>query len=423
MNAHRPTDQDASRTDGQVVELLGGLLRRTHLSAPSDLAMVVADQAQRSIGAFAVTLYVVNYELDELVPLPVKGVARPQTLSVAGTVAGRAYSSTTILESPPAQDEARRIWVPLIDGTERLGVMALSFRPGQTSETLLAVCERYAHLTATLIVAKGAYGDAFEITRRRKKMTIASELAWSLAPPLVFATDRLVLAGMLEPAYDNGGDALDYALDDGVLHLAVFDAMGHGLAAAGVAAFAIAAYRHSRRRGLGLIETYNTMHDAVADQFPDDRYVTAVIAQLALDTGTLAWISAGHPPPLVIRNGRTTRVLTAPPCLPLGIPLDGPAAGVAEEALEPGDLVLFYSDGLTEARRPDGRPFTTEGLSAFIDREAASGHPAPETLRRLRHAIVAEQPGTLKDDATALLVEWNSGREAQLLPPTTDGPG
>ena len=111
-------------------------------------------------------------------------------------------------------------------------------------------------------------------------MTIASELLWQLAPPLVFATDRLVVAGMLEPCYDNGGDALDYAVNDGVLHVGVFDAMGHGLAAAGVAAFALSAYRHSRRRGFGLLETYAAMDDAVGEQFPDERYVTAVIAQL-----------------------------------------------------------------------------------------------------------------------------------------------
>jgi hypothetical protein len=406
--------------DAQAIELLTELLRRTHLSAPSDLAAVIADQA-RSIGALEVTLYLVNYELDALTPIPREGVDQPPTLSVTGTVAGRAFTSTTILPSADAEDEPRRIWVPLVDGTERLGVMALLLPPGPLSEELMAVCERYAHLAAMLIVTKGAYGDTFESTRRHQEMTIASELTWSLAPPLVFATDGLVLAGMLEPAYDNGGDALDYAVDDGVLHLAVFDAMGHGLAAAGVAAFAVAAYRHSRRRGLGLIDTYNTMHGAVADQFPGDRYVTAVIAQLDLETGSLTWISAGHPPPLVVRNGRTARVLSAPPCLPLGVPLDGPPRRVAQESLEPGDLVLFYTDGLTEARRPDGRPFTTDGLSAFIDRQAAGGQPAPETLRRLRHTIVTEQPGALTDDATALLVEWSRGAEAALLPPTVDG--
>jgi hypothetical protein len=423
MDAPRSDAGDAARIDRQVVELLTELLRRTHLSAPSDLGSVIADQA-RSIGAEELVLYLIDYELDELVPLTSQATDPPEPLSVTGTIGGRAYSSTTILQSPHSVGERRWLWVPLIDGTDRLGVMALAFPPGgPMAHDLVAACERYAHLAAMLIVTKGAYGDTFKTARRRREMTIASELTWSLAPPLVFATDGLVLAGLLEPAYDNGGDALDYAVDDGVLHLAVFDAMGHGLPAAGVAAFALAAYRHSRRRGLSLVETYNTMHDAVADQFPGERYVTAVIAQLDLDSGTLTWVSAGHPPPLVIRNGRTTRVLAAPPCLPLGVPLDGPAPRIAQESLEPGDLVLFYSDGLTEARRPDGRPFTTEGLSTFIDRQAAGGHPAPETLRRLRHAIVTEHPQALTDDATALLIEWNRGAEAALLPPTIDQPG
>ena len=126
-------------------------------------------------------------------------------------------------------------------------------------------------------------GTRSRATRRRRPMTIAAELLWQLAPPLVFATERLVVAGMLEPCYDNGGDALDYAVNDGVLHVGVFDAMGHGLAAAGVAAFALSAYRHSRRRGYGLLETYAAMDEAVGEQFPDERYVTAVIAQLDLE--------------------------------------------------------------------------------------------------------------------------------------------
>ena len=62
--------------------------------------------------------------------------------------------------------------------------------------------------------------------------------------------------------------------------------------------------------------------------------------------------------------------------------------------------------------------FTITGLSEFIERDAAAGQTAPETLRRLRHAIVDRQPGQLKDDATAVLVEWHRGAEADLLPRT-----
>jgi hypothetical protein len=417
----RGSTPSSGPTDTSVAETLNELLRRAYLSAPSDLAAVIADQARR-IGAHDVVLYLIDYEQRTLVPL-----GRPQRdelapLSVAGTLAGRAFSTTSILRSSSGEGDGQRLWLPLLDGTDRLGVIDMAFDEGAITERTVVVCERYAHLTAILIATKAAYGDIFKVTRRQQPMTISSELLWQLTPPLVFATDRLVLAGMLEPCYDNGGDALDYAVNDGVLHVGVFDAMGHGLAAAGVAAFALSAYRHSRRRGCGLLQTYAAMDEAVGDQFPGERYVTAVIAQLHLETGRLTWLSAGHPPPLIIRDGRVTRTLSAPPAAPLGIPLDGPPAVLAEESLEPGDLLLLYTDGLTEARRREGQMFTVAGLGEFIEREAGAGHTAPETLRRLRHAIVDRQPAQLKDDATAVLVEWRRGAEADLLPRTAREP-
>ena len=403
-------------SDEQVLELLHELLRRSHMSTPSDLARVVADQA-RSIGARDVVLYLIDYEQGALVEVPADGLGRRTPLSVAGTVAGRAFSSTSILRSKGDVPGQERLFLPLLDGTERLGVIGMSFVQCALSERIVAACERYAHLVAILIVTKNAYGDAFEVLRRQRPMTIASELLWALMPPLVFATDGLTLAGMLEPCYDNGGDTLDYAVDDRTLHVAVFDAMGHGLAAAGVAAFALSAYRCSRRSGSDLLETYASMHEAVGAQFPDRRFVTALIAQLELDSGRLRWISAGHPPPLVIRSGRA-RTLAITPAPPLGVDSPSGAPTVATDSLEPGDLLLLYTDGLSEARDPNGERFTTERLAEFIEREAAAGQTAPETLRRLRHAIIGRKATELRDDATALLLEWHSGREADLMPQT-----
>jgi hypothetical protein len=415
----RRTVSRSGPSDTAVSAMLTELLRRTHLCAPSDLAAVVADPVRR-IGARDVVLYLIDYEQRTLVPLRGSHPEDLAPLSVTGTIAGRAFSTTSILRSSSEERSGQRLWLPLLDGTDRLGVMSVSFEEAAVSERTVIACERYAHLTAILIVSKSAYGDLLQVTRRRRPMTIASELLWQLTPPLVFATDRLVVAGMLEPCYDNGGDALDYAVNDAVLHVGVFDAMGHGLAAAGVAAFALSAYRHSRRGGCGLLETYAAMDDAVRDQFHDERYVTAVIAQLDLEMGRLTWISAGHPPPLIIRDGRLARTLSAPPATPLGIPLPSPRPVLAEESLEPGDLLLLYTDGLTEARHPDGQMFTVAGLAEFIEREAAAGQTAPETLRRLRQAIVDRQPGQLKDDATAMLVEWRRGAETNLLPQPPD---
>ena len=69
------------------------------------------------------------------------------------------------------------------------------------------------------------------------------------------------------------------------------------------------------------------------------------------------------------------------------------------------------------APAPDGQLFSVERLAEFIERQAANGLPAPETLRRLRAAIIERGEGSLRDDATALLLEWRRTERA-LLPDT-----
>jgi Stage II sporulation protein E (SpoIIE) len=406
-------------SDEAIAKLILGLLRRTHLSVAAELPEVVADEAA-SIGGRDVVLYLIDLEQETLVPLPSPSAARvgakPQ--SVGGTVAGRTFTATNVLTASSENGDRQRLWIPLLDGTERVGVMAMSFDGADVGQRTIEVCERYAHLVAMLVVTKGMYSDFFEVARRRKPATIAAELASALAPPLLFATEGLSVAGLLEPCYDNGGDALDYALNGRTLHVGVFDAMGHGLAAVGVAAFAISAYRNSRRSGRDLLETHAAMDEAVEQQFPERRFVTALIAELNLDTGELKWVSAGHPPPLLIRHTRHARTLNGQPATPLGSGVGGSPPTVSQTSLEPGDLLLFYTDGVTDARDQDGERFGTEGLSGFIEREASAGQPAPETLRRLRQALVGHEQARFADDATAVLVEWRRDSERTLMPQT-----
>jgi hypothetical protein len=412
-------DRDLTDVSRSTVAMLEALLRRTHLSVPEQLAAIVAEEA-RAIGAERLVLHLVDFEQRHLVPIPAPDAEGREPLSIQGTVGGRAFTSSSILQVEGDEGRATRVWLPLLDGTERLGVMEVTFEgePASVPDALIAVCERYAHLTAMLIVTKGAYSDVFERVRRRRPMSVAGELLWSLAPPLVTASDDFVLGGMLEPCYDMGGDAVDYALNGAVLHLAVFDAMGHGLAAAGASAFALSAYRSSRRQGDDLAETYAVIDAAVADQYPADRFVTAALAELDVRTGRLRWISAGHPPPLLLRAGRLVKTLDLPPRPPLGLRLAGGPGAVGDESLEPGDMVLLYTDGLTEARRPGGELFTVERLGEFIERQAAAGQAAPETLRRLREAIIERGEGALQDDASALLVEWRRGTHGAVVPET-----
>jgi serine phosphatase RsbU (regulator of sigma subunit) len=145
-----------------------------------------------------------------------------------------------------------------------------------------------------------------------------------------------------------------------------------------------------------------------------------VLARLDLTTGIVRWVNAGHPPPLVVRGGKLVKMLDLRPSTPLGVPFGESPVTIGEEALEPGDRILLYTDGMTEARTADGRFFTAERLAEFLERQAAAGLPTPETLRRLRQAILRHQDGQLQDDATALLVEWRRDTEFALLPQTVE---
>ena len=395
------------------------LLEVTHLAQPDELPDLVAEHAT-TLGLDDLVVYLVDYEHTTLVPVPRRQqpIDRP-VLRIDGTVGGRAFTETTTYEVAAGQEGRRRLWLPLVDGTDRLGVVELT-APAPVTDQLLTYCERYAHLTAQLVVGKGLYGDAFELVRRRRPMTVAAELQWTMLPPLVFATRGLVVAGSLEPCYAVGGDSFDYAVNDSTAHLAVFDAMGHGLAAAGTAALTVSAYRNARRQLLDLPGTYAAVDETLRAEFGGERFATGLLARLDLRDGRLRWINAGHPPPLLLRRGKLVKVLDLQPVTPLGVPFGQPPAAVGEERLEPGDRVLLYTDGVVEARTPTGEFFTADRLAEFLEREAAGGGPTPETLRRLRHAILEHQKGQLQDDATALLVEWRRDTELALLPETVN---
>jgi serine phosphatase RsbU (regulator of sigma subunit) len=203
--------------------------------------------------------------------------------------------------------------------------------------------------------------------------------------------------------------------------------MGHGLRSAQLAVLAVAAYRNARRTDRSLTKTAQAVDDALLAGFAGDGFTTAVLAELHTDTGRLEWINAGHPEPLLLRDGRLVKTLHAEPAPPLGLGLNPPTSGptdpddtfaVGAEHLQPGDRVLFYTDGVTEARSPEGELFGVERLVDLLIRNLASALPAPETMRRVVRTLLAHQQGQLSDDATMLLLEWRSGTEDALRPTT-----
>ncbi|MEV6629720.1 PP2C family protein-serine/threonine phosphatase [Actinoplanes sp. NPDC051470] len=123
---------------------------------------------------------------------------------------------------------------------------------------------------------------------------------------------------------------------------------------------------------------------------------------------------ARHPAPLLLRAGRVVRELPGGRRMPLG--LDHASVQIGEETMEPGDRLLLYTDGVTEARDASGEQFGVHRLIDQAERDAAAGLPAPETLRRLAHAVAGHHDGPAADDATLLLAEWSPTSVGRLLP-------
>lgn len=390
---------EAVRLAANVESVLTRLLRGSYRVAADDLAQLVSDAA-RGGGFAGATLLLVDMEQRVLTPLqPTPEGLEPQEIDT--TVAGRVFQREVPIPVAGPDDGSTRLWVPLIDGAERLGVIA--FDLPTISDELVARCEDLAHLVAELVVSKTQYGDALVVARRFEEMTLAAELRWSMLPPLTFTAERVGISCVLEPAYEVAGDAFDYALNEGVLHLAIIDAMGHGLEASRMANLAIGSYRAARRRRLDLPATFRLMDESMSSEFGDEKFVTAQLATLDSRDGTLQWLNAGHPHPLLLRHGRSSE-LASTPALPLGLG-DTPSVPL-EVSLQPDDSVLFFTDGVVEAPSPGGEPFGQERLVDLVRRALADQQTLAETVRRLVRSVRAHREGPLPDDATILFVKW-----------------
>ena len=237
-------------------------------------------------------------------------------------------------------------------------------------------------------------------------MQLAAEIIWNQLPPLTFAVDGTMVTAVLEPCYDVGGDAFDYAANGDILHVALFDTVGHGISASALTTLTLNTYRNARRSGLSLADTYRSIDKWIRAQYPG-AFVTALLAELDMESGAYRRISAGHPAELFLRAGRALPSFPTPNALPLGLgAMLGRAPSVVEQQLEPGDTLVLYTDGITEARDASGALFGADRLSEFLLGAMRDGAPAPETMRRLIQTIISYEAGELRDDATAAMLQW-----------------
>jgi len=379
----------------------GGLVRAMKRADPADVPDMMLSAAAE-MGAVDVVVYLVDFEQVTLEPLPDRSTHREVAHSeeVGTTVAGRAFLQRRAATVERA--DGTRVWVPIVEGSDPTGVLALTIP--DANDAALALCEDLGVLAGYLIATQARVTDLYNLHRRRKPMSLPASMQWDLLPPLTLTSRRVVAAGMLEPAYEVGGDCFDYALNGPYLDVALMDSMGHGLHSAMVAALAMGSYRHDRREGRVLEHIHRNLDAAIAIECDGDAFVTGQIGRLDVNTGTLNWINAGHPPPLHLRHGKVIGRLEGPPALPWGL---GPSEiEVTVSALEPGDSILFYSDGVIEARGGRAEDFGVARLADLVGQHASDQLPVGLMVRFIVRAVLEHHGGRLHDDATVLMIHW-----------------
>ncbi len=386
--------------------IIGDLLRRASLTPPDLLAADIAN-ALHDAGGDHLILYVVDYEQETLQPVTLASdllAERPGGVGIEGTMAGRSFQTQQVLSAET--DCGWRVWAPVRERAERIGVLELGFP--SVDDELLALCADLGLLVGHLTRTAGRYTDLIELRRRRRPMNLAAEMQWDLLPPLSFTSPELAISAVLEPAYFVAGDAFDYSLNGDLLAFAIIDAMGHGVVSTMASTLALGAFRYGRRRRLEQTVIAEHIDDAVAEHFHGDCFVTGHLASLDVATGELRWVNAGHPPPLLMRGAKVVGELTCEPCLPFGLGIA--ITEVGQCRLQPGDRVLFYSDGAIEARPSAGEQFGVERLISEVEQFIGAGLFPSETLRRLAVRLRQHRGGELEDDATLVFLEWQPGR-------------
>jgi serine phosphatase RsbU (regulator of sigma subunit) len=362
-----------------------------------DLASII-DAVGSLLGAERAQLLVADYALSSLRYLGSEPAVMYEALPVmGGTVAGLAFARGETITSE------NRVLIPISESSERLGVLEL-IHPAWTEQHEV-VLDPVVRVLVLILVSKRRYTDALLRTRRTQALSLAAEMQWGLLPPLSCTTERVSVSGILEPAYSIGGDSFDFALNGDTAQFAILDAVGHGMPAVLISTVGINGLRNARREGRGLEAAYAATGDAIAAEFGDSAFATGQIGSLDLTTGNLSWLNAGHPLPLLVRDGTFLHELACRPSLPMG--LGGPVAEVAVEHLQAGDRVLFYTDGVTETRSADGSSFGLPRLVDFLVRAARERTAPVETLRALSSAILAYSDTGLSDDATLVMLEYH----------------
>jgi serine phosphatase RsbU (regulator of sigma subunit) len=300
------------------------------------------------------------------------------------------------------------VHLPVTIRGDRLGVLSVRLPVDRYAPAVVADLEHICQALGHEILVAERDTDLYLMARRAARLTLAAEMQWQLLPGRSCTRTEFSLGAQLEPAYAIYGDNFDWSASSEHLTVTVTNGMGQGIEAALLSNLAVNALRNARRAGLSLADQAILADQAVYAQYGGRAHVAVLLMRFELATGEVEVVEAGSPR-VWRRRGRQVEELTFDAQLPLGM-FDGTVYVPERFTVEPGDRLLFASDGVYESVSPAQELFTERALARAL---AATGLlPAAQVPGAILRAVADHRGDSpLGDDALVLCLDWR-GRPA-----------
>jgi len=323
------------------------------------------------------------------------------------------YTREEVLGSKPhilnsgehGEEFFRDLWTTLLDGRVFRGTIINRKKTGERyySQQTITPIKRATGDTSHFVSVGKDITQVIKAAEEQSKMMLARTVQQKLYPSCAPQLEHFDIAGAAFPADATGGDYFDYIpMKDDYLGIAIGDVSGHGIATA-LLMVQTRAYLRSLSTTRSDVEgLFRELNRALSTDMANGHYVTLTLVRLDPHTGAVAFSNAGHPPGYILdRSGAVKRVLKATG-VPIGLFRDWECDPSIEVMLEPGDLMVLFTDGITEAENQEGDVFGTERILEFV-----SGH-RHETSHDIVHGLfLAVQRFTgsapQNDDVTAIV--------------------
>ena len=236
-----------------------------------------------------------------------------------------------------------------------------------------------------------------------KDVELAAQVQRLFLPSGKPAIAGLEIAGMMHPAHGVGGDYYDYfPIDAHTTQIIIADVSGKGVPAALLMSATAAAMRLEANHDRNMLEQVERLNTGIHSVSDSDRYVTLLVAEIDAQKRTLRYVNCGHNPALLFRakTGTLTRMNSS--CPPIGLSPEE-ICELAAEDLMTRDVLVFYTDGVTEAENRLGEEFGMERLSATVRR--SSSLSAEDLMGDVYNTAADFCGDNFNDDVTILVVK------------------